>query len=114
MRNQGDRRGRVRFEVFGDFWGTFDVGAAVRVRNLTHTGALIEVDQPLPVESYQSICLMLNGEPATSSAQVKHVRALEDQRDRFLVGVEFVSTSSSFRDAINELIVARSRSTESL
>ncbi len=45
----------MRFEVFGAFWGTFDAGDAVRVHNLTPHGALIEANQPLAVESIQSV-----------------------------------------------------------
>ena len=111
MRAPGDRRARVRFEVFGAFWGTFDAGDAVRVRNLTHHGALIEAHQPLAVESVQSVCLMLDGQPAIADARVRHLKDTETQDGhRYLVGVEFLSSSTAFQDAVDRLMAYRSSS----
>ena len=111
MRAPGDRRTQVRFEVFGAFWGTFDAGDAVRVHNLTPQGALIEAHQPLAVESIQSVCLMLDGQPAIADARVRHLRPSID-RDRYLVGVEFTSASTSFLDAVERLMAYRTSPTE--
>lgn len=107
MRAPGDRRSRVRFEVFGAFWGTFDAGEAVRVHNLTPQGALIEAHQPLAVESVQSVCLMLDGQPAVADARVRHLRHADDTGGRYLVGVEFLSTSTAFLEAIDRLMAYR-------
>src|ERR1700741_621569 len=85
MRAPGDRRTRVRFEVFGAFWGTFDAGESVRVRDLTRQGALIEAQQPLAIESIQSVCLTLDGQPAIADARVRHVRASRACDDCYLV-----------------------------
>ena len=112
MRAPGDRRNRVRFEVFGAFWGTFDAGDAVRVHNLTHQGALIEAHQPLAVESIQSVCLVLDGQPALADARVRHVRAAHQSHDCYLVGVEFLAASSAFTDAVDRLMVYRASPTE--
>jgi len=98
MRAPGDRRSRVRFEVFGAFWGTFDAGDAVRVHNITPYGALIEAHQPLAVESVQSVCLMLDGQPAMADARVRHLKAAPPG-DRYLVGVEFVAAPTAFLEA---------------
>lgn len=110
MRAPGDRRSRVRFEVFGAFWGTFDAGDAVRVHNLTHHGALIEAHQPFAVESVQSVCLMLDGQPAVADAKVRHLEpALSDAGERYLVGVEFVTASTAFVEAVDRLMAYRAR-----
>ena len=111
MRAPGDRRTHVRFEVFGAFWGTFDAGDAVRVRNLTPQGALIEAHQPLAVESVQSVCLMLDGQPAIADARVRHLRPAVE-RDRYLVGVEFLTATTAFLDAVERLMAYRSSPTE--
>ena len=113
MRAPGDRRHRIRFEVFGAFWGTFDAGDAVRVHNLTQQGALIEAHQALAVESIQSVCLVLDGQPALADARVRHVRATHESNDRYLVGVEFLAASSAFTDAVDRLMVYRASPTES-
>lgn len=113
MRAPGDRRARVRFEVFGAFWGTFEAGDAVKVRNLTRHGALIEAQQPLAVESVQSLCLMLDGQPAIAEARVRHlVPDASTQHDCYLVGVEFVSASIAFLEAVDRLMAYRAFPTE--
>lgn len=111
MRAPGDRRTDVRYEVFGPFWGTFDAGESVRVYNLTYRGALIESHQPLAVESIQSVCFMLDGQPALADARVRHLRR-SAKPDRYLVGLEFVTTSTAFLDAMERLMAYRARSTE--
>lgn len=112
LRAPGDRRARVRFEVFGAFWGTFDAGDAVRVRDITPHGALIEAHQPLAVESIQSVCLTLDGQPAIADARVRHLRPAHNQRDRYFVGVEFLTASTAFVDAIDRLMAFRASPTE--
>ena len=106
MRAPGDRRTQVRFEVFGAFWGTFDAGDSVRVRNLTPQGALIEAHQPLAVESIQSVCLTLDGQPAVADARVRHLRH-NGEPDSYLVGVEFLTASTAFLDAVDRLVAYR-------
>ena len=112
MRAPGDRRARVRFEVFGAFWGTFDAGDAVRVHDLTPHGALIEAHQPLAVESVQSVGLVFHGQPALAHARVRHVRPSPAFGDRFLVGVEFISASTTFLEAVDRLMALRPSTTE--
>ena len=109
-RAAGDRRNRVRFEVFGFFWGSLDVREAVTVRNLTSNGALIESKRPLAVESLQSVCLMIDGQAAVAEAHVRHVRP--DASGNFFVGVEFHSAPSVFQEAIDRLVALRSFPTE--
>ncbi len=112
-RAPGDRRSRMRFEVFGAFWGTFDAGDAVRVHNLTPHGALIEANQPLAVESIQSVCLMLDGQPAVADARVRHLKPAESADGaRYLVGVEFLSAPTAFLEAVDRLMAYRAYPTE--
>lgn len=113
MKRGGDRRDRVRFEVFGFFWGSFDVRAGASVRNLTSNGALLEASDPLAVESIQSLCLTIDGQPTMSEVRVRHMHPVPDAAQaRYLVGVEFVSASSAFQEAVDRLIRYRSSVTE--
>ncbi len=112
MRAPGDRRTQVRFEVFGAFWGTFDAGNAVRVHDLSRHGALIETRQPLAVESIQSVCLILDGQPAVADARVRHSRPSPDDARGYLVGVEFLTTSTVFIEAIDRVMAYRTFPTE--
>ena len=112
-RAAGDRRTRVRFEVFGAFWGTFDAGDAVHVHNLTHHGALIEAHQPFAVESVQSVCLMLDGQPAVADARVRHLNpTMSNNGERYLVGVEFLAAPTAFIEAVDRLMAYRAYPTE--
>lgn len=111
-RGAGDRRGRVRFEVFGFFWGAFDAQEAVRVCNLTGHGALIEADEPIAVESIQSIGLTIDGQQTMSTVRVRHMRPASAAPGRYLVGVEFLSASSAFQEAVDRLVAYRSSPTE--
>ena len=113
MRSAAGRRDRVRFEVFGPFWGTFDVGEPVKVLDLSPSGALIEARQPLAVESVQSVRLMIDGQPTVTDAMVKHVRfAPLGSLNRYLVGVEFLGAPSAFLDAVERLVAFRALPTE--
>jgi hypothetical protein len=111
MRAPGDRRAEVRFEVFGAFWGTFEACEPVRLHDLTPQGALIEAHQPFAVESIQSVRLVFDGQPATAHACVRHLRPATNH-DGYLVGVEFLSTSTAFLDAVECLITFRALPTE--
>lgn len=103
----------MRFEVFGAFWGTFDAGDAVRLHNLTHHGALLEAHQPLAVESIQSVCLMLDGQPAVADARVRHLKpCVSNEGDRYLVGVEFLGAPTAFLEAVDRLMAYRAYPTE--
>lgn len=83
------------------------------MHNLTHQGALIEAHQPLAVESVQSVCLMLDGQPVVADARVRHLRASNESHDCYLVGLEFLAASSVFTDAVDRLMVYRASPTES-
>jgi hypothetical protein len=111
MRVPGDRRSRVRFEVFGAFWGTFDAGESVRLYNLTRHGALVEATQPIAVESIQRVCLVLEGQPTLADVRVRHVTATQHGA-RYLIGIEFLSASVAFNDAVERLLAFRARNTE--
>ena len=111
MRSPGDRRTRVRYEVFGAFWGTFDAGDAARVIDLTPYGALIESQVPLAVESVQSVCLVLDQQPAIAEARVRHMRHGQ-ARGRYFVGVEFLAPSPAFLEVVDRVMRYRSVPTE--
>ena len=113
MRAPGDRRSRVRFEVFGAFWGTFHVDDSVRLHDLTQNGALIEAQLPLAVESVQRVCLVLDGQSILADARVRHVRqSTTTGRVSYLMGMEFLTTSGAFNEAVDRLISYRTTPTE--
>lgn len=79
------------------------------MRNLTSSGALIESDAPLAVESIQSISLAIDGQETISEVRVRHLQPVTGASgSRYLVGVEFLSASSAFQEAVERLIAYRS------
>ena len=98
----------MRFEVYGGFWGTLETNDAVCLHNLTSQGALFEAHQPLPVESVQSIALALEGQAATADVRVRHLHPIRElDGDRYLVGVEFLTTSVAFCEAVDQIVAGR-------
>lgn len=113
MRTSGDRRSRIRFEVFGAFWGTFDADDSARVLDLTRYGVLVEATRPLVVESIQRICLVVDGQPTMADARVRHLRAtMTDHGARYFIGMEFVTASVAFADEVERLLTDGASNTE--
>ena len=108
MQTAGDRRAHVRYQVYGGLWGTLETNDAVCLHNLTPQGALFEAHQPLPIESVQSIALTLEGQPATADVRVRHLHpARSADGDVYLVGVEFLTTSVAFCEAVDQIVAGR-------
>ncbi len=92
-RRLADRRGRPRFEIVGDLWGTLDTGIGMPVRDIGRGGALVQSSIPLPPQSVHHVAVSCNGGHSPASVKVQHVRPMvgEDGRSYFLIGVEFLS-----------------------
>lgn len=109
----GDRRECVRFEVFGRFGGTLDVREPAHLYNLTSSGALLLAAEPLAVESMQTIGVAIDGQETLAEVRVRHLRQVPGAScPQYLVGVEFISISSAFQEAVDRLMAYRSSSTE--
>jgi hypothetical protein len=55
---------------------------------------------------------MLDGQPAVADARVRHLElAPSDNGERYLVGVEFVTASTAFIEAVERLMAYRARPT---
>ena len=92
-RRLGDRRGRPRFEIVGELWGTLETVLAMPLRNISPGGALVQSVVALPSESVHHVSVSCNGILTPASVRVQHVRPIvgSDGRDYFLIGLEFVS-----------------------
>lgn len=92
-RRLGDRRGRPRFEIVGDLWGTLDTVIGMPLLNVGRGGALIQSTVPLTPNSVHHIAVSCEGQQTPASVQVRHVRPVmgSDGRDYFLIGLEFLS-----------------------
>ena len=96
QRRLGDRRGRPRFEIVGELWGTLDAVIGMPLVNVGRGGALVESSVPLTPESVHNVAITCDGEPTPASVQVRHVSPVVgiDGRNNYLIGLEFVSMSA--------------------
>ena len=92
-RRLGDRRGRPRFEIVGELWGTLDTVVGLPLVNVGKGGALVQSSIPLAPESVHHVSIDCDGQPTHTSVQVRHVRPVvgSDGREQFLVGLSFLS-----------------------
>jgi|SRR6476661_8393198 hypothetical protein len=101
-RKSGDRRGKPRFEIIGDLWGSLDVVATLTLVNLGLGGALLESPIRLPPESVHAMVAISEGETHTITARVRHCvsGASGDRAGRpsFMVGVEFLNVSPALHE----------------
>jgi hypothetical protein len=92
-RRLGDRRGRPRFEIVGDLWGTLDTVVGMPLVNIGRGGALVQSAVPLTPESVHHVALSCEGQHTPTSIQVRHVRSISalDGRTHYLIGFAFLS-----------------------
>ena len=102
-RRLADRRGRPRFEIVGELWGTLETVMGMPLVNISHGGALIESAVTLPYESVHHVTVNCDGQATPASVRVRHVRPAvgNDGRDCFFIGVEFLSMSGALKGQID-------------
>ena len=106
MKPLGDRRGRVRFEVVGSFWGMADVSETARVVDINRTGALVWSRSAFATESMQVIRLTLEGQELLVDTKVRHLRRVpetEFEPEHYLIGLEFLAAPSALLETIDQL-----------
>lgn len=101
-RRLGDRRGRPRFEIVGDLWGTLDTVIGMPLINVGRGGALVQSSVPLTPESVHHVALSCDGQQTPASVQVRHVRPItgSDGRQHYLIGLAFLSIPSALQTQI--------------
>lgn len=101
-RRLGDRRGRPRFEIVGDLWGTLDTVIGMPLLNVGRSGVLVESSVPLTPESIHHVAMSCAGQQTPARVQVRHVRGVmgPDGREYFLIGLEFLSMPAALEAQI--------------
>jgi hypothetical protein len=100
-RRIGDRRGKPRFEIVGDLWGSLETTASMLVHNLGRGGALLESPLPLASESVHWVTALAEGEPHQVQVRVRHSSPVTSGAgQRFLIGVQFLKLSPGLEAAI--------------
>jgi hypothetical protein len=92
-RKLGDRRGRPRYDIVGDLWGTLETVLRMPLRNVGPGGALVESHVALPTESIHRLTFRCDGQDASTQVRIRHVKpSISTEGERtFLIGVEFLS-----------------------
>ncbi len=92
-RRLGDRRGRPRFEIVGELWGTLDTVIGMPLVNIGTGGALVQSSVPLAPQSVHHIAVSCDGKHTPTRVQVRHVRPVtaSNGHDYYLIGLEFLA-----------------------
>src|SRR3954469_5380737 len=103
-RKLGDRRGRPRYDIVGDLWGTLETVIRLPLRNVGPGGALLESNVPLAAESVHRLVFTCDGDDTSTQVRVRHVKPmLSVMGDRsYLIGVEFLSVHPALVGQIAE------------
>ena len=101
-RRIGDRRGKPRFEIVGDLFGSIDTTTSMLVQNLGRGGALLESPVGLAPDSVHWVTATFDSQPLLVQIRVRHSTPalVHNGPARFLVGVEFVKLSPGSEEAI--------------
>jgi uncharacterized protein (TIGR02266 family) len=96
-------------------FGTVDQLRKEHVTNISAGGMFIKTDQPPPMDEVVQVTIDLpgGGRPVEAKATVVHRVTVEEARARGCdagVGVQFVQSDDRFRDRIDEIVAAASKS----
>jgi len=96
-RRLGDRRGRPRFEIVGELWGTLDTVIGMPLVNIGTGGALVQSSVPLTPQSVHHIAVSCEGQQTPTRVQVRHVRPVAgpNGHDYYLIGLEFLAVPAA-------------------
>ena len=83
----------------------FRIGRRVRVRllDISANGALLSIDERLPIGSKARLQLMLAGTPFEARVEVRREEAAEDERSR-LAGVTMASVPAAQQETLDEFL----------
>ena len=103
MSSLGDRRRRIRLEIVGSLWGTFEIERQALLLNISRTGALIVSPVAVAVDSTQSLKITVEGHEVKVSARVRHLQRLGDPVEgepTYRIGLEFLEAPAVLGHAL--------------
>lgn len=105
-RRVGDRRGKPRFEIVGDLWGSVDATTSLDVQDLGRGGALLASPLPLTQDSVHWVTAVADGEPHLVQIRVRHSRPAPTSGGvmGYLIGVEFLRLPPAVEGAIARVV----------
>jgi hypothetical protein len=98
-----ERRGQFRFEIAGELRGDVMVFQSMALREVSESGAQVELAFPLQLDSLHEFRLTLGQRSVVVKGRVAHCRVsdVDDQRLTYRAGIEFVDVSDHARAAIS-------------
>ena len=107
-RRLADRRGRPRFEIVGELWGTLETALGMPLRDIGRGGALVQSAISLVPQSVHSVTVSGDGGQTPASVRVQHVRPVveADGRSYYLIGLEFLSIPVELMSQIEHWLAA--------
>jgi hypothetical protein len=102
QRRIGDRRGKPRFEIVGELWGTLETTTSLTVKNLGRGGALLVSPVPLAPDTVHWVTALADGHPHSVQLRVRHSTPTTGNGSgpRYLVGVEFLNVPPGVEELI--------------
>ncbi|MBS1819437.1 MAG: PilZ domain-containing protein [Acidobacteria bacterium] len=96
-----DRRAHQRYDVLGALWGVLELPEPAIVVNVSTQGMLIDAPIcPVP-NSVHALHILIEGEPVTVDAVVRHCRSHPD--GRHLIGLAFLHAPATVLSSIEQL-----------
>lgn len=104
----GDRRGRSRFEIVGQLWGSLETLEWLHLHNLGPGGALVETRYRLAVDSVHRVRLAFEGVVTEVQGMVRHVtpQVAAGGAETFLIGFEFLPLAPAAQGLLDRIIEA--------
>jgi hypothetical protein len=104
----GNRRGRPRFDIVGDLWGSLETVLSLPLKNVSRVGALIHSHVPLPPQSVHRIAFHADGQELLVPVRVSRVdpQVSADGERTYLIGVEFISAQPALLRLVDRWMAA--------
>lgn len=101
-----ERRAIDRLEILGDLRGEVMVFQAMVIREISPTGAQIESNFPLQLDSLHDVRLSLGDHFVVVKARVAHCRLsdVDPELVNYRSGLEFVEVSEAVRSVVRRFI----------
>jgi hypothetical protein len=106
-RKLGDRRGRPRYDIVGELWGTLETVIRMPLLNVGRGGALVESRVPLAVSSVHKLTFKVGGGEWTADVRIRHVTPSSvGEALLYLIGMEFMSAAPGLLGQIEQLFIS--------
>jgi hypothetical protein len=107
-RKLADRRGRPRFEIVGELWGSLEMGVGLTLANVSHSGGMVLSPVRLETGSEHHVSINCQGYQSPTKVRVRHVRpsAGDSGQPGYFIGLEFLTVGAVLQTQIQQWLNA--------